>query len=284
MDPVDLKGRAALFKKIAQVAGEITTVIRDSENTQLRYKYASPSAIMSAVKQPLAKHNLAVVPRLDDVQKEDVGTKTQSGAPNVMTTVFMTFLILDGETGECLELPWRGEGIDWSDKGTAKAMTIAVRTFFVNAFQIPSDDEETDPDQHQPHSGGGYRSAPKKGPTPPRQPAQPAQAKPRAVNEQTGEIVDVPPPDPESERIAELRSKIKAEGKRLELRGDDWRNVIAKLTRSEEHPESAPGISDLTYALSTLQTWKDSADVSAWMDRQRAASATVEEPQEAEVA
>jgi hypothetical protein len=156
----DTKGLASLYKKLAAIAGELTGVTKDKVNTQLKYSYASPGTVMSAVKPILAKHNVAIIPSVGEVVKEDVGTQTQSGAANVLTRVVMNMLILDGDTGECLTVPWVGEGVDWSDKGIAKAETIAVRTFLLNAFQIPSDDEDHDPDRASNHAHAPQQSAP----------------------------------------------------------------------------------------------------------------------------
>lgn len=138
--------RASLYRKIAAVAGAIDRVGKDGYNPQLKYKYATPVAVMEAVKPLLAEQHLALVPQVNAVIKEPTGSKTQSGAEKILTRVEMTFILLDGESGESLALPWVGEGEDWSDKGIAKAQTIALRTFLIQLFQIPSGDEETDPD------------------------------------------------------------------------------------------------------------------------------------------
>lgn len=139
----------SLYRKLAAIAGAIGRLGRDGYNPQLKYKYATPAAVIEAVKPLLAEHNLAIVPQVSAVVKEATGGKTQSGADKVLTRVEMTFLLLDGDSGETLAVPWVGEGEDWSDKGIAKAQTIALRTFLIQLFQIPSGDEEHDPDARQ---------------------------------------------------------------------------------------------------------------------------------------
>jgi hypothetical protein len=151
--------RATLYRKIAAVAGAIGRIEKDGYNPQLKYKYATPATVMEAVKPLLAEHSLAIVPTVTSVIKEPTGSVTQSGAAKVITRVEMTYLILDGESGESLAVPWCGEGEDWSDKGIAKAQTIALRTFLINFLQIPSGDEEIDPDARQqsaPIKGANY--------------------------------------------------------------------------------------------------------------------------------
>lgn len=141
--------RAGLYRKIAAVAGAIAAVAKDGYNPQLKYKYATPATVMEAVKPLLAEQHLAIVPTMSQVVKEPTGSKTQSGAEKVLTRVEMIYLILDGESGESLSVPWAGEGEDWSDKGIAKAQTIALRTFLIQLFQIPAEDPDTDPDARQ---------------------------------------------------------------------------------------------------------------------------------------
>ncbi len=152
--------KATLYRKIAAVAGAIGRVEKDGYNPQLKYRYATPATIMEAVKPLLADRQIAIVPMVAEVIKEQTGGKTQSGAERVLTRVVMSYVILDGETGENLTCTWAGEGEDWSDKGIAKAQTIALRTFLINLFQIPSGDEDTDPDtqpgQRQPQRPATY--------------------------------------------------------------------------------------------------------------------------------
>lgn len=174
--------KAGLYRKIAAIAGAIGRVEKDGYNPQLKYKYATPATVMGAVKPLLADHHMAIVPMVNQVIKEATGSKTQGGAEKVITRVEMTYLILDGESGESLSVPWAGEGEDWSDKGIAKAQTIALRTFLIQLFQIPSGDE-IDPDagQSQPaQRGATYAPSPRQQPAKATdKPAAPANGTPK---------------------------------------------------------------------------------------------------------
>lgn len=177
---IEQPNKASLYRKIAAVAGAIDRVGKDGYNPQLKYKYATPATIMEAVKPLLAEHRLAIVPMINAVIKEPTGSKTQSGAEKVITRVEMSYVILDGETGESLSCAWVGEGEDWSDKGIAKAQTIALRTFLIQLFQIPSGDEEIDPDAAQKPVQRGAAYEPRQAPSAPHKPAQPATATPQS--------------------------------------------------------------------------------------------------------
>ncbi len=177
------QGRATLYRKLAAVAGAVRNLPKDGLNPQLKYKYTRPETVMTELKPLLVEQGLAILPMVNAVTKEDMGTTTQGGAHNVLTRLDMTYTIVCGETGESVSLPWASEGTDWGDKGIAKAQTIALRTFLINLFQIPTGDEELDPDARgasydqpqrktssaptaertqapPPRAGGGSRAAP----------------------------------------------------------------------------------------------------------------------------
>lgn len=225
--------RASLYRKIAAVAGAIAAVAKDGYNPQLKYKYATPATVMEAVKPLLAEQQLAIVPTMSQVVKEPTGSKTQSGAEKVLTRVEMIYLILDGESGESLSVPWAGEGEDWSDKGIAKAQTIALRTFLIQLFQIPAEDAEIDPDARQVQTPQQpARSAPQR----PQQ-ARPANGTqmpvtrgklPRSAPPESAPIRKPPTRAGMLQRIAELTAE--AEGLDLEI---ELKKPLNQMTEAE---------------------------------------------------
>lgn len=139
--------KAALYRKIAAVAGAIGAVEKDGRNADQKYRYPTPASVMSAVKPLMAEQGLAIVPHLVDFQEIDTGQRAGSGKPFMLNRVSMHYHLLDGETGEELVVPWQAQaGTYGDDKGLAKAQTIALRTFLIQLFQIPAEDPETDPD------------------------------------------------------------------------------------------------------------------------------------------
>lgn len=155
----------SLYGKLAAVAGAIGSVEKDNKNKDQGYRYASPASVMSAVKPLLAAHKLAIVPHLVNFEEIDSGQRASSGKPFVINRVSMHYHILDGETGDELVIPWQGQaGTYADDKGLAKAQTIALRTFLIQLFQIPTEDPETDPDARdaRPPAQQPQRAAPQR--------------------------------------------------------------------------------------------------------------------------
>jgi len=146
-EQVDSLARASLFHKIAAVAGAIETIDKDGKNKDKGYRYATPAGVMLAVKPLMNSHNLAIVPHLVETNVVDTGRASQGGASYLMTYIKVHYHILDGETGEEMVVPWEAQaGTYGDDKGIAKAQTIALRTFLIQLFQIPTEDPDTDPD------------------------------------------------------------------------------------------------------------------------------------------
>lgn len=139
--------KASLYRKLAAVAGEIETVEKDGRNKDQGYTYATPASVFRALKPLLAKHKLAIVPMQSTRQDIDTGRTSRSGTPYILTAVDMSYVVVDGESGESITASWSGvAGAYGDDKGNAKAQTIALRTFLIQLFQIPAEDAESDPD------------------------------------------------------------------------------------------------------------------------------------------
>lgn len=196
--------RAGLYRKLAAIAGEIETVEKDGRNKDQGYTYATPASVFRALKPLMAKHQIAIVPMQAARQDVDTGRTSRSGTPYILTSVDMSYLILDGESGESIAATWSGvAGAYGDDKGNAKAQTIALRTFLIQLFQIPAEEADSDPD------AGGHAPVART-----RQPAR--------------EYVEAPAPPPENGRAA-LVSTYKALV--MKARADGY--VIAPVVMKE---------------------------------------------------
>lgn len=143
----DTLNRATLYRKLAAIAGEIDAVEKDGRNKDQGYTYATPASVFRALKPLLAKYQIGVIPIQNARQDIDTGRTSRSGTPYILTSVDMSYLLVDGESGESLMTSWTGvAGAYGDDKGNAKAQTIALRTFLIQLFQIPAEDADNDPD------------------------------------------------------------------------------------------------------------------------------------------
>lgn len=130
LPPVPATG---LYPKLNAAILQVERLFKDSENTHFKFKFVSADEVYRAVRGPLLDQGLVVIPSIDDV-----------ASAGGSTTVRMALTIIDSESGERHEAHWVGEGQDNADKGPAKAVTGAMKTWLRHLFLLPSDEDDPD--------------------------------------------------------------------------------------------------------------------------------------------
>jgi hypothetical protein len=133
---------AGLFRKIAEVMGEVGYVEKRGRNTFHNYDYVTEADLVDAVRGKLAERKVALIPSVESIAERTYQAK---GKESVVTTVTVAFTFLDGETGATFKASWSGQGDDTADKGLYKAYTGALKYFLMKTFLVPTgDDPESD--------------------------------------------------------------------------------------------------------------------------------------------
>ncbi len=141
-----------LYVKLAQVTAAVESVEKRGRNEHFKYDYATAEDTLRALRGPLAERNVVIMPSVLSSQRE-----------GNLTTVRLSFTLVDGDTGEAHVCEWEGTGEDRADKGHYKAYTGAIRTFLRETFLLPAgDDPEADKDTDK----GKHRARPKPPPEP----------------------------------------------------------------------------------------------------------------------
>ena len=127
----------------AGVQGDVLSVRKDQQVTAgpARFNFRGIDGVMNAVGPALRTHGVHIRPVKVDVERRD--TKTSGGKDSRETCVMVTYEVT-GPAGDSFTGVAPGESLDNGDKGTAKAMSVAYRTFLLQALTIPTD--ESDPD------------------------------------------------------------------------------------------------------------------------------------------
>ena len=128
----------------AAVMAEVQSVGKDGTNTQQGYRFRGIDGVMNAVGPALRKHGVVIVPTVEESNYREV----EVGAKRTLQrecTVRVKYTVY-GPNGGCFSGTVYGEALDSGDKATAKAHSVAYRTFLLQALTIPTDDP--DPDQH----------------------------------------------------------------------------------------------------------------------------------------
>jgi hypothetical protein len=157
----------ATTRSVVQILVDVMRTVRavgkDGRNEQQHFNFRGVDAVMNAVGPALRDAGIVVIPR---VVHSEYGTVTvgRNGTSmgHVRVEVEYTFY---GPAGDTLVGSAVGEAMDSGDKATAKAMSVAFRTYLIQSLCLPTcdidPDEETyerSPQEHSQDTGNG-RSA-----------------------------------------------------------------------------------------------------------------------------
>jgi hypothetical protein len=132
-----------VVQALAAVMAEVQSVGKDGKNTQQGYNFRGIDGVVNAVGPALRKHGVVIIPTLLESSYRDIEVgKNRTLMREVTVTVRYT---IHGPAGDTLEGTVVGESMDSGDKGTAKAFSVAYRTFLLQALTIPT--HQPDPDE-----------------------------------------------------------------------------------------------------------------------------------------
>lgn len=126
----------------SKVMEEVQGIAKRDRNTQgPGYNFRGVDAVMNAVGPKLREHGVMVIPRVISERSENYESKNKALMTSRLVEVEYTVYGPDGSsfTGSAY-----GESADAGDKAMPKAMSVAYRTFLLQALTVPTD--EPDPD------------------------------------------------------------------------------------------------------------------------------------------
>lgn len=135
-------GNVAVHTAWARVMGDVQFIAKSRRTEQgAKYNYRGIDDVVNTVGPVLRRHGVAVIPVGVTPDFEVINT-TKGSAMNYCRVV-ARFMVLgprgDSFIGEAL-----GEGFDSGDKSGSKASSVALRTFYVQALAIPTNQPEQD--------------------------------------------------------------------------------------------------------------------------------------------
>lgn len=133
----------------SRVMGDVQYVAKDGQRSDSggRYRFRGIDALLNAVGPALRKHGVVFVPS-KILSKEYDQLPTGGGKVMQRCKVTVSYAVL-GPAGDVLPIPIEsiGEAFDTGDKAGSKAMSVALRTAYIQAFAIPVDQPEMDPER-----------------------------------------------------------------------------------------------------------------------------------------
>ena len=133
----------SLPAKLVAIMAGVHKLPKRGRNDFHKYDYLMESDVKEAMRDLFITYRVALVPTILEVIQREVGKQT-------VTRAQLSFLLINAENPvETLTLPWYGEGADMGDKGLAKSVTAAIKTWLAATFLIPTGndtegDEKTD--------------------------------------------------------------------------------------------------------------------------------------------
>lgn len=132
-----------IFKKMALILGEISSVGKNSTNSAQGYKFRGIDDMVNATHVALKKHGVFittdVVSKDSEVREVIRGNGKAAIDKIVELTMKYTF---HAEDGSSISSTIASEGLDSGDKATNKALSAALKYALIQTFQIPTEDME----------------------------------------------------------------------------------------------------------------------------------------------
>ena len=127
------------------------------------YSFRGVDTVMNACGPVFRDHGLFVLPSVREAKHRDFTSKNGTTMHEAIVTVDYT---IHGPAGDTMTGCSIGESADASDKATAQAMSVAYRTFLLQAMTMPTDDPDPD-NSHTDRAGPGEQvQAPQDAPKP----------------------------------------------------------------------------------------------------------------------
>jgi hypothetical protein len=129
----------------SRVMGEVRGVSKGDwygkANTSGSYQFRGVDSALNAFGPACRLHGVLVLPVHVETAYRDV--KTSGGKPSRECTATVTYRII-GPTGDSIEVQSAGESMDSADKGTAKALSTALRSLLFLGGLVPTNDADPD--------------------------------------------------------------------------------------------------------------------------------------------
>ena len=146
----DQELHAGLMTKLNQVMADVVSLDKTGVNKDQGYAFVEASEVLSVVHKAMVAHGLTYTPAINGV--EYVEGASRNGNMYRHYLLDLTITLHDCETGAMWAVPWKGESIDYQDKGLGKALTLCLKYFWLQTLMIGTG--ETDPDSITPITDG----------------------------------------------------------------------------------------------------------------------------------
>ena len=137
-----MENSGMIYKLIGQAIGKIGAIGKDKKNAQQGFMYRGIDQVYNALNPVMAELGIFFCPEVLDQKREERTTKNGTALTYTILTMKYTAYAPDGSN---ISMTVVGEGMDSGDKGSNKAMSVAMKYAMFQLFCIPTE-EMKDPD------------------------------------------------------------------------------------------------------------------------------------------
>lgn len=134
-------------ESVIQVMQKVQGVAKRDRNEAQRFNFRGIDAVVNAIGPVLREIGGVIVPTV--LKKTYERGITKSGTPTVEVFLTVAFDWYGTDGGAPIRGVVASEAMDTSDKATAKAMSVALRTYLLQTLMLPTDDKDPDADYHE---------------------------------------------------------------------------------------------------------------------------------------
>lgn len=134
-----------IYERLSAVMNEISPIAKDSWNDGQKFKFRGVDAVVAEIHPLFKKHGVMLFSMANPAVYATVPQRSGSLATSARLTVQFTLVGLKGDYHFGVA---DAEANDNGDKATAKAMSVALRTFLLQTFLIPTGDTDADSENY----------------------------------------------------------------------------------------------------------------------------------------
>jgi hypothetical protein len=133
-----MENKKNLAQRLIAVRESVTNISKDGLNPHHNFKYASSSAVLSAIRPAMDREGVLLVPRVTAHEVSEIGKQ-------MLTCVDMEYTWINADNQEDrITCSWYAQGIDAGERGVGKAYTYGEKYFICKFFNIPTDSDDPD--------------------------------------------------------------------------------------------------------------------------------------------
>lgn len=128
---------------------DLPAVGKDGRNEAQKFNFRGIDGVLNACGPALRKHGVIAAPRALQHIKEEVPRRGGGSMTHVLIELEVTWLLAGQPVDAGLKTVVWGEAFDTSDKATAKAHSVALRTAYIQTLALPTQERDPDEDYHE---------------------------------------------------------------------------------------------------------------------------------------